>query len=51
MTPDPDLDLADTAATASTDMEKDFTDGVNPMVNNLINPAVAGCVCAHGILP
>ena len=45
MTPDPDFDLGDTAATASADTVKDFTDGVDPMVNNLNNPAVTGCVC------
>ena len=47
MTPDPDFDLGDTAATASADTVKDFTDGVDPMVNNLNNPAVTGCVCVH----
>ena len=45
MTPDPDFDLGDVAATASADTVKDFTDGVDPMVNNLNNPAVSGCVC------
>ena len=34
MTPDPDLDIGNMAATTGSDMGKDFTDGVDPTVSN-----------------